>query len=75
MAGVRGAEHPTEMMIQVKTELKAEMAVAAAVAVPVEVVPQVGTLAVDQVGILVAEAPPGMGRPMVQIRCWPFFAP
>ena len=51
------------------------MAVAAAVAVPVEAVSQVGTLAADQVGILVAEAPPGMGRPMVQMRCWPFFAP
>ena len=69
VVGVRGAERLTEVMIQVRTELKADMAVVA------EVVPQVGILAVAQDGTLVAEAPAGMDRTMVKIRCWPSFAP
>jgi hypothetical protein len=56
-------------MIQAMVELKAEVAVEA------EVVPQVGILAVAQDGTLVAEAPAGMDRTMVKIRCWPSFAP
>ena len=69
VVGVRGAERLTEVMIRVRTELKAEVAVEA------EVVPQVGILAVAQERTLVAEAPAGMDRTMVQIRCWPSFAP
>ena len=67
--GIRGAERPAGVTIRAMAELKAEAAVEA------EVAPQVGTLAVAQDGTLVVEAPAGMDRTTVGIRCWPSFAP